>query len=79
MLPFNYEVSLGVTHPEMKAEAISKELAPVPLKVRPASVGERRTTPSGRELDGVYSRTRCTVELGPAISSEQGVVESLTV
>lgn len=63
MHPFRYVVSLRVTHPAMDPQQICNGLGPqAKWKWK---VGEKRQTPAGTPLSGVYKDTFCTFALAP--------------
>jgi hypothetical protein len=53
--PYSYQVSLTIFHPTVDSETITEN-----LKLRPKTthrVGDRRQTPAGSSLGGVYDRS----------------------
>jgi len=63
MYPFKYGVTLRVTHPAMDPQQICNGLGlRASLKQK---VGEKRQTPAGTPLSGVYKDTFCTFDLAP--------------
>ena len=63
MYPFRYAVSLRVVHPAMDPQQICNRLG---LKAhRKWKVGDKKQTPRGTPLSGVYKETYCTFDLTP--------------
>lgn len=58
MNPYRYALSFRVRHPTLKAIEIQDSLSLIPEVSH--SVGERRRTPTGAALDGLYKETYCT-------------------
>lgn len=67
MNPYQFTVSFRVTHPALDAKGICDSLGMAPS--RSWSVGERRRTPKGGELEEFYKQTYCCFELGAGIQS----------
>jgi hypothetical protein len=66
--PFEYAVSLRVTHPSLHPAAISNELN---MTARYSwMVGEQRKTPKGTPLDGAYRESYCSFDIGGAGDGE---------
>lgn len=69
---FEYSVSLRITHPTQKLDDFFLSL---PLKIhRSWNVGEKRKTPMGTPLGGVYKQSYLTATLGE--KSKQNSKES---
>lgn len=63
MYPFRYDVTLRITHPAMDPQQICNGLG---LRARlKQKVGEKRQTPAGTPLSGVYKETFCVFDLAP--------------
>ncbi len=61
MYPFRYDMSLRVIHPSMDPRLICNRLGlQASLKQK---VGEKRQTPAGTPLSGVYKETFCVFDL----------------
>lgn len=74
---FTFALSLHLKHPSMDPEEISRALRMTPHRM--TRVGEKRTSPRGRELGGAYSINHwyCTIEHAEAASLAATLEEHL--
>ena len=61
MNTFRYALSFRATHPFVDLSELCHELDVTPLRIWKA--GDRRRTPKGDPLDGVYTQSYCTLTL----------------
>lgn len=66
--PFDYNVSLRVTHPTLDAATITARLRMTPSFCW--TVGEPRKTPKGTALKGVRKESYCTFDVGSGDDGE---------
>lgn len=76
MNPYEYKVSLRITHPTMDPHIITGTLGKEPF--RSWQAGSPRKTPKGDPLEGVYKETYWSARLtkNESISSEEVPLES---